>query len=133
MITTPEDFEWNKTPINSFKKITWTEEEDKMLLESYKTFSRDSRWKLISAVLKIKSPNQCYRRYKTINPVFKKGRWSKEEDYLLLKLVNFFGRNWTFISKILKNRSNKQIRDRYEDHLNPILDFHFITHIHYPQ
>jgi len=36
-------------------------------------------------------------------------------------LVDQFGKSWNFISKIIKNRTSKQIRLRYNNYLNPEL------------
>ncbi|OHT00925.1 Myb-like transcription factor [Tritrichomonas foetus] len=51
-----------------------------------------------------------------------KSRWSTEEDELLIKSVNDNGTsNWTLVSSYLKNRTGKQCRERWANHLNPIL------------
>ena len=52
---------------------------------------------------------------KTINtPIIKKGKWSEEEDYLLMKYVKKFGEgNWNKIGNYLIGRTRKQIRQRY--------------------
>jgi hypothetical protein len=42
----------------------------------------------------------------------KKGSWKKEEDNLILNLISKYGKKWAKISKIIKNRNGKQIRDR---------------------
>jgi hypothetical protein len=45
---------------------------------------------------------------------FKKGKWSEDEDILLMKYVNKFGvGNWSQIEKHFIGRSRKQIRQRY--------------------
>ena len=51
---------------------------------------------------------------KTINtPIIKKGKWSEEEDYLLMKYVKKFGEgNWNKIGNYLNGRTRKQIRQR---------------------
>ena len=49
-----------------------------------------------------------------IKPLFKKGKWSEEEDNLLMKYVNKFGvGKWNIIEKHFIGRSRKQIRQRY--------------------
>ena len=52
---------------------------------------------------------------KAINtPIIKKGKWSEEEDYLLMKYVKKFGEgNWNKIGNYLIGRTRKQIRQRY--------------------
>jgi len=56
-----------------------------------------------------------------LNPQYKNGKWTSLEDKNLKKYVNNFGESWTFISKCIKNRSAKQIRNRYDDYLRPNL------------
>ena len=47
-------------------------------------------------------------------PILKKGKWSEEEDNLLIKYINKFGvGKWNKIERYLIGRSRKQIRQRY--------------------
>jgi hypothetical protein len=103
---------------NSLKEIFWTKEEDKILLNSIKQNGRNN-WKLISNLLIDKSPKHCFYRYRKINPEIKKSKWIKEEDNILLSLHDIYGNNWSRISKIMKNRRPKQIRDRFMNNLDP--------------
>lgn len=49
-----------------------------------------------------------------------KGPWTKEEDDVLLRLINEFSpKNWSFIAKRLGTRVGKQCRERWHNHLNP--------------
>lgn len=49
---------------------------------------------------------------------FKKSVWKKEEDELLLAQVKEKGPNqWAEIASFLKNRSGKQCRERWHNHL----------------
>ncbi|KAJ8452676.1 hypothetical protein Cgig2_005012 [Carnegiea gigantea] len=49
-----------------------------------------------------------------------KGQWTKEEDRLLIYLVNEHGpKRWTLIAKGLKGRAGKQCRERWHNHLRP--------------
>ena len=52
---------------------------------------------------------------KAINsPIVKKGKWSEEEDYLLMKYVKKYGEGkWNKIENFLTGRTRKQIRQRY--------------------
>ena len=47
----------------------------------------------------------------------KQVRWKAAEDEKVLNLIRRFGEKWTVISKILGNRTGKQIRDRYNNYL----------------
>lgn len=110
-------FKLKKTP----KKSRWTKQEDEILLRLSQRMKRN-KWKFCSLILKNKSSYQCYLRFKKINPNILKGRWSEAEDKQLLKLVGIFGKSWKSIAKIMKTRTNKQIRNRYEEHLSEHLN-----------
>ena len=81
-----------------------------------KNFNKN-KWKYASVLIKNKSPLDCSRRYIILNKAIKKGRWSKEEDQKLLEMIKVFGESWKFISKIFKNRTSKQVRNRFKEHL----------------
>ena len=47
-------------------------------------------------------------------PIFKKGKWSEDEDNLLIKYINKFGvGKWNKIERFFVGRTRKQIRQRY--------------------
>ena len=71
-----------------------------------------NKWKYTALILTNKTPLQCYLRFILINPPIKKGRLLLLEVQKLKDLVSFFGKSWKLISKIMKNRSSKQIRNR---------------------
>jgi len=49
-----------------------------------------------------------------------KGAWTKEEDELLINLVEEHGpKNWSVIASSLKGRIGKQCRERWYNHLDP--------------
>ena len=49
-----------------------------------------------------------------------KGPWTKEEDEIVIKLVDKNGpRNWSKIAEYLPGRIGKQCRERWHNHLNP--------------
>ena len=51
---------------------------------------------------------------------FTKGTWKADEDKLLISLVGKFGpQNWTRISDYIPQRSGKQCRERWHNHLDP--------------
>jgi hypothetical protein len=115
----------NKEKIFSIRKVLnqkkWTKEEDKQLIELVQTHN-EKKWKEISNFFHNKNPLQCFSRYKRIKPGVNKGSWNKEEDDEILKLIKIHGTNWSLISKIIKTRNNKQIRDRYINILAPNLN-----------
>ena len=57
---------------------------------------------------------QCLHRWqKVLNPNLTKGPWTKQEDSVLMGLVDECGaKNWTKISEGLPGRIGKQCRER---------------------
>ena len=105
------------TLLNKKKKPLWTKEEDELLLKKGKEYQYKN-WKLISSFLPGHSPIQCSARYRRIQTGIKKGNWKKEEDEKLLKLYKKYGKNWAKISKEMRSRTGKQIRDRFLNSLD---------------
>jgi hypothetical protein len=55
-------------------------------------------------------------------PVAPKKQFSLQEDQLLIKFVSLHGvRNWRLLSQCLPNRTPKQCRERWHNHLNPAI------------
>lgn len=46
-------------------------------------------------------------------------KWSAQEDRVLLDAVNQIGKKWSEIAKLLKGRTPRRCRERYEYHLSP--------------
>jgi hypothetical protein len=106
------------------KQIKWTAVEDRKLMEAVEKVGTKS-WSRVAAFMPKRSPSQCMHRYLySINPKKTRGRWSKEEDTLLLQGIQEYGRgNWTLISrKYVPNRTDAQVRERYENVLNPDIE-----------
>ena len=59
--------------------------------------------------------NNSYEEIRNNNiPIFKKGKWSEDEDNLLIKYINKFGvGKWNKIERFFVGRTRKQIRQRY--------------------
>jgi hypothetical protein len=98
----------------------WTAMEDKLLMIVAGNYGYRN-WKAISSHFPGRSSIQCSARYKRIKPGYNKGLWSPKEDSSLLRLIKQHGRDWSKISKIMKNRTGKQIRDRFLNTLDSAL------------
>jgi len=99
------------------KSPLWSEEEDEIIRQNI-NLKQKNKWNIISLKLKNKTATQAYLRSKLIDPNLKKGKFSIEEDQKLRQLVDFFGPSWRFIAKLFNNRNSKQLRLRYNNHLN---------------
>ena len=93
-------------------KTIWTNEEDRLLSHLTKIYGIKS-WSKIARHFECKTPIQCSGRYRRIIPINKKGKWSNEEDNLLLNLMKTHGKNWSKITKHFLSRTGKQLRDRF--------------------
>lgn len=97
----------------------WTKEEDECLMLFVKRYNKKIEWKAIAKFIKNKNAQECKKRFESIYLEYKKGRWTKEEDDILLNLIKTYGHCWARISKIMRNRSGKQIKNRYDENLSP--------------
>ncbi|MQL93027.1 hypothetical protein Taro_025664 [Colocasia esculenta] len=70
-----------------------------------------------------RSEVQCLHRWqKVLNPELIKGPWTPEEDGKIIQLVAKHGpTKWSVIAKSLPGRIGKQCRERWHNHLNPII------------
>lgn len=111
-----QNFYSTDTKIFNIKKVKnqrkWTYEEDQILIKLAEQYG-EKRWKDISFNFQNKNALQCFSRYKRIRPGIVKGSWTKEEDRMILALVNQHGKCWSKISKAMTTRNGKQIRDRF--------------------
>ena len=113
---------YNPNNMNDFGNQNWTQEEDDILKEAVAK-SGDHDWETISSALHHRTEIECYNRWhNSINTVQVKGAWSPEEDALVLKLVKEYGpKKWSQIAKHLHGRIGKQCRERWLNHLNPVV------------
>lgn len=106
---------------SSSSNLKWTDAEVQQLRESYKKHAgKGAFWKAVAADLPGRTPNQAMHFYRNnlAKPV-KKGKWSKEEDDLLLAAVNNFGEKWARVAEELPSRNQVQARERWHNMLNP--------------
>ncbi|KAL6569482.1 hypothetical protein OROMI_013996 [Orobanche minor] len=106
-------------------KGNWAEEEDVVLQDAVQRYGGKS-WKKVAKCLPGRTDTQCLHRWqKVLNPDLVKGPWSKEEDMLLVKLVEKQldkKMKWAEIAEQLPGRMGKQCRERWNNHLNPELN-----------
>lgn len=85
-------------------------------------------WLEIASYFQDRTHIQCMHRWqKVLQPGLKKGKWSEEEDKILISWVKKHGpNNWAKLTLALRGRSSKQIRDRWVNNLNPQRAKHFV-------
>ncbi|XP_059190107.1 v-myb avian myeloblastosis viral oncogene homolog-like 2a [Centropristis striata] len=100
----------------------WTQEEDENLKILTSNIGQKD-WKTISSFLPGRTEYQCMLRWKKhLNPDLVKGYWSKEEDEKIIQLVSKFGtKHWSMVARHLKGRMGKQCRERWSNHLDPLI------------
>lgn len=107
-------------PARRSSKGNWTPEEDDILREAVETY-KGKNWKKIAESFPGRTDVQCLHRWqKVLNPELVKGPWSKEEDEVIIQMVNKHGpKKWSTIAQALPGRIGKQCRERWHNHLNP--------------
>ncbi|KAF5506288.1 Myb-like DNA-binding protein BAS1 [Colletotrichum siamense] len=102
----------------------WTPAEDAILkaLVSHYGDARgpQSRWKDIAAGLQDRTAKDCRKRwFHSLDPSLRKGRWTPQEDQVLLSAYNRLGPAWHDIAVLIPGRKDDQCAKRYNDILNP--------------
>ncbi|CAD8159268.1 unnamed protein product [Paramecium octaurelia] len=98
---------------NSGKMKKWTQEENDILANLYLQFNGD--WQRIVERMPGRTLTQCkqYWQRKHKPEQSQKSKWTPEEDQIIRDNVNMEENNWAAIAAILKNKTGKQIRERY--------------------
>ncbi|CAA7409353.1 unnamed protein product [Spirodela intermedia] len=109
-------------PTRRSTKGRWTPEEDAILFRAVQRH-KGRNWKKIAECFKDRTDVQCLHRWqKVLNPELVKGPWSKEEDDIIIEMVNKHGpKKWSTIAQALPGRIGKQCRERWHNHLNPAI------------
>ncbi|XP_020245514.1 transcription factor MYB3R-1-like isoform X4 [Asparagus officinalis] len=110
-------------PTRRSTKGQWTAEEDAILCKAVQRF-KGKNWKKIAECFQDRSDVQCLHRWqKVLNPELVKGPWTKEEDDIIVAMVNEHGpKKWSQIAQSLPGRIGKQCRERWHNHLNPAIN-----------
>jgi hypothetical protein len=117
--------ERTRTKVKKTSKYSlWSPEEDEIVIEAFTTYE-GRQWKHMVEELKSygKTASQCLHRWqKVLDPSIIKGNWTLEEDSLLSSIVLENGpRNWSVIASNLPGRIGKQCRERWYNHLDPMI------------
>ncbi|WJG36102.1 heterokaryon incompatibility protein-domain-containing protein [Fusarium oxysporum Fo47] len=112
-------------PANTPKhRRPWTPAEDATLrtLVGHFGASRGSegRWKDIASGLEGRTAKDCRKRWlHSLDPSLRKGRWTSQEDEILLSAYARLGPLWNEIALLIPGRKDDQCSKRYNDILNP--------------
>lgn len=105
----------------SGNKYPWTEEEDNLLCYLVK-IGGAKEWSKIAELFNQqmrmsyqRNGKQCRERWvNTLNPQLKKGKWTPEEDLVLLRKQYILGNKWREISQDMQGRSETQIKNHFK-------------------
>ena len=97
----------------------WDEKEDAILKDLVSKHGK--QWALIASHLVHRTPSQVAARWeKCLDPIITKGPFTSDEDAIIRDFVRVNGpRSWPRITELLPNRSSKQCRERWFNHLDP--------------
>ncbi|EAY11859.1 Myb-like DNA-binding domain containing protein [Trichomonas vaginalis G3] len=100
------------------KHIMFTSEDDEKLKniveEYYLNDLKKINWTFVSSLMSNKNRRQCKDRYiNYLRDGLNYGKFTKEENYLLLCKVEEFGNKWKMIAKFFKNRTDVMIKAQY--------------------
>ena len=91
----------------------WTSYEDEILLRHCDIHGR-GQWSTAAELLPGRTNKQCRERYQNqlMNGI-KAGEWTHEEDFLIRKLQQTMGNNWSAISAQLEGRTANSVKNRF--------------------
>ncbi|EAX97746.1 Myb-like DNA-binding domain containing protein [Trichomonas vaginalis G3] len=94
------------------RRRKFTPEEDQKLISYVQFFGE--KWAIISKLMETRTCKQCRERYREyLNPNITNLAWTPEEDNLLIQLYTTRGSKWAEFSKILRGRSDGNIKNRW--------------------
>eukprot|EP00946_MAST-07B_sp_MAST-7B-sp1_P002000 g2000.t1 len=106
----------------------WSAAEDEKLKRAVEEH-KYKNWKMIAKKAfpdASRSDIQCLHRWKKVlRPGLKKGPWTAEEDKLVREKVielGLKGVKWSAVAQLVPGRLGKQVRERWYNHLDPLLN-----------
>eukprot|EP00980_Cylindrotheca_fusiformis_P011928 scaffold2830_cov131-Cylindrotheca_fusiformis.AAC.49 len=103
------------------KRKVWSSQEDTILVDCLqKVGACKINWTAVARKVNRKSDDsprtgkQCRERWQNhLRPNIKKGNWSREEEEMIISLYQTFPNEWSSISKIMKNRTDNDIKNKW--------------------
>ncbi|KAI1312238.1 Myb- protein A [Mortierella claussenii] len=112
----------------SYQEGPWQRHEDQLLSEAVNAYGTKS-WKSVADYAfpnGSRDTSECMHRWRILSsnkPRQVKGPWTEEEDRKLRELVNEYGpEKWVFIASRIGSRTGKQCRERWHNHLDPMIN-----------
>jgi len=93
-------------------KGTWGKEEDSKLISLYEKYGNN--WAAISKEMPQRTGKQIRDRFlNSLDSSYKRGKFSEEEDKMILKYHKIYGNQWAKIAKKIKTRTGDMIKNRF--------------------
>ncbi len=97
-------------------KNMWTFIEDRLLRQLAEASPRN--WNAIAASLPGRTGKQCRERWLNhLRPNIRKGNWTEHEDKIILSEQKRIGNKWASIARLLPDRSDNSVKNRYHSTL----------------
>ena len=98
-------------------KGPWTPEEDRTLTKLVALYGT-RKWSKVSQYLPGRIRKQCRERwFNQLDPSIKRGKWTIDEDIVVVQLHLVRGMKWSQIAKHLPGRTDNSIKNRYNANL----------------
>ena len=93
-------------------KGTWGKEEDSKLLSLYTKYGKN--WAAISKEMPHRTGKQIRDRFLNyFDTKYERGKFTKEEDNMIIYYYKIFGKSWAKIAKKIKTRTGDMIKNRF--------------------
>ena len=101
-------------------KGAWGKEEDSKLISLYEKYGRN--WAAISKEMNQRTGKQIRDRFlNSLDTRYKRGKFSEEEDKMILKYHKIYGNQWAKIAKKIKTRTGDMIKNRFYSSLQKVI------------
>ncbi|RKP25686.1 Homeodomain-like protein, partial [Syncephalis pseudoplumigaleata] len=100
------------------RRGSWTEEENERLRELVAQYG--FLWTTIAQHMGTRTATQCRDRWRSsMEPGRKPGRWTGDEDELLRRGVEQYGRRWKMVASVVPGRTPRQCSARWNAVIDP--------------